>query len=55
MQAIRHMTGVSNLQPDMVTFNNAITALQRAGDTQMVAELVMMMNAQGLNEPGVAV
>eukprot|EP00210_Caulerpa_lentillifera_P009501 g9061.t1 len=41
----QHMISSHSVQPDMVSYNTIITALQRVGETELVRKLVSFMNS----------
>lgn len=41
----QHMVSSNTVQPDMVSYNTIITALQRVGETALVKKLVTFMNS----------
>lgn len=48
----QHMVSTNTVQPDMVSYNTVITALQRVGETQLVRKLVSFMNSVTLDNSG---
>eukprot|EP00210_Caulerpa_lentillifera_P009153 g8727.t1 len=48
----QHMIASHTVQPDMVSYNTIITALQRVGETQLVRKLVDFMNSVTLESGG---
>jgi len=51
-EVFQHMVSSSAVQPDMVSYNTIITALQRVGETQLVRKLVTFMNSVTLDNGG---